>query len=404
MKLGAPQFKSLPIGFLLPITGVLFLTVLHIYGCQSKEATSSTLATVPPSTEVVIAAVGDVMMPESIQNTVVRNNLSYRFLFDPLARDLLADMVFANLETPVDHTAPTSGYPRFNARPELLTALKQANISIVSVANNHILDTGPDGLLRTLENIKCAGMRFIGAGRTRAEAEQPTTVRVKGISVAFLAYTYGTNQGLPKKKRILMSVNILRTSSDQDLARAEANIRKARTASDLVIVSLHWGDEYRTIPTAWQRQAAAALIEAGADVVLGHHPHVLQPIEYYTCRSGRRGLIAFSLGNFISSQNYGVSNGNRDHTKALRGDGIILKIYALKKNFRASVIRAEYIPIWNLSENVGKNAVFRPVSIAREIERINSKGTRTREDDDTLSLLRYRQAIIADHLMMNPAK
>jgi poly-gamma-glutamate capsule biosynthesis protein CapA/YwtB (metallophosphatase superfamily) len=404
VNLGASQIKLFPIGFLVPITGALLLVVLQIYGCQSKEEASPMQTAVPGSTEIVIAAVGDVMMPESIQNAVVRNGFSYNFLFDPLERDLSADMAFANLETTIDHTVPASGYPRFNARPELLEALKQANISIVSVANNHILDAGPDGLIRTLENIESAGMRFTGAGRTIAEAEQPTTLRAKGISVAFLAYTYGTNKGLPKKKRCLPSVNILRANSEQDLARAEASVRKARTASDIVIVSLHWSDEYRTTPTDWQRQAAAALIEAGADVVLGHHPHVLQPIESYTSRSGRRGLIAFSLGNFISSQNYGVSNENRSHTRALRGDGIILKLYTQKKNNIASVTRAEFLPIWNFREKVGTGAVFRPISIAREIERISSKGTRTREEEDTLSLLQYRQAIIADQLTVNPVK
>jgi len=345
------------------------------------------------------------MMPISIQRAVARNKHHYDLLFEKIAPDLTsADIVFANLETPVDHKAAVSGYPKFNARPELLAALRKAGVGIVSVANNHALDRGADGLKRTLDNIEAAGLRFTGAGRTKAAAGKVAHAAVRGVSVAFLAYTYDTNEGLPRKRKDAPGVNILKNDSAADLGRAVAAVGDARKAADLVVVSLHWGDEYRTIPTPWQRKAAAALIEAGADIILGHHPHVLQPIESYTSRDGRRGLIAYSLGNFISSQNYGVSNQNRTHAKALRGDGVILNIVVTKEHGKASVRRAEFLPIWTYRDVTGKTTLYRPVSLDREIARIEKITKRTSEQDNTLKLLKFRRKVITDTLTVKTAR
>jgi poly-gamma-glutamate synthesis protein (capsule biosynthesis protein) len=351
-----------------------------------------------PGPEFVIAAVGDIMMPLSIQNAVARNGNQYDILFEKVIKDLQADIIFANLETPVDDRLPVSGYPRFNARPELLAAMKKAGIGVVSVANNHALDAGPNGLIRTLDNIDKAGIVFTGAGRIKTESDRATMVTVSGITTAFFAYTYGTNEGMPRKKKGMPAVNILRADSDADLALAASHIRKARASADLVVVSLHWSDEYRANPTPWQRRAARGLIEAGADVILGHHPHVLQPIESYTAPDGRVGLIAFSLGNFISSQNYGISNRNKADVRALRGDGIILMIHVRREKGRVSVIRTEFLPIWTARQKAGNTIVFRPVCIAREIALLGEKRKRSVEEDNTLALLRYRQKIITDQL------
>jgi len=126
-------------------------------------------------TEITIAAVGDIMMPSSVQEAAARNKYNYGLLFDKIVRDLdSADIVFANLESPVDHTASVSGYPMFNARPELLDSLKKAGFGIVSIANNHALDAGQGGLKRTIENIEAAGLLFTGGGgRTLKQSRQP---------------------------------------------------------------------------------------------------------------------------------------------------------------------------------------------------------------------------------------
>lgn len=171
-------------------------------------------------------------------------------------------------------------------------------------------------------------------------------------------------------------------------------MRRTRALADLVVVSLHWGDEYAADPTPWQRRVASELIEAGADVILGHHPHVLQPIESHAARDGRVGLIVFSLGNFVSSQNAGITYQNKDHHKALRGDGIILSITVVKEGGQTRVARADFLPIWSLRTKTGRGSVYRPVSLPREISILAAKQTRNATENGLMQLLNYRQACI----------
>jgi hypothetical protein len=371
--------------------------------CERRQETSvlpkKSITPVSVKSEIIIAAVGDVMMPASIQAALSGKKHGYDVLFENVAQDLqVADITFANLETAVDHESDFSGYPRFNARPALLSALRRAGVRIVSVANNHIMDAGTEGLKRTLGNIEAAGLIFIGAGRSKAEAAEIKYLKARGMNVAFLAYTYGTNERLPRKAPRAPGVNVLRTDSGPDLAAAAVAVRRARASADLVVVSLHWGDEYAVDPTPWQRRVASELIEAGADVILGHHPHVLQPIESHTARDGRTGLIVFSLGNFVSSQNAGITYQNKDHRKALRGDGIILSIRVGKESGKAMVEQAEFLPIWSLRTKTSGGSVYRPISTSREISLLTAKQMRNAAENGLMQLLSYRQACIIREL------
>jgi poly-gamma-glutamate capsule biosynthesis protein CapA/YwtB (metallophosphatase superfamily) len=372
--------------------------------CRKAEPVKQPVQTTPYD-EIVIAAVGDIMMPASIQDAVIRNNYDYGIVFSEIKRDLSADILFGNLETPVNDAEPVSGYPRFNARPELLTALKQAGFTVLSVANNHVLDSGPEGLIRTLDNLDAADLHYVGAGRSPDEAEQILSVRVRNITTAFLAYTFGTNRSTGMVQTSLPTVKILRSGEKQDIAAAVKSIRRIRETSDLVIVSLHWGCEYELEPSQKQRHTAQSLIEAGADVILGHHPHVLQPVETFTASDGRQGLIAFSLGNFTSSQNYSIGFENRDDVRARRGDEIILAFTVRKEGEKVSIVRAGFLPIWNSLQKAGSTTVYRPVNIPREIMRLSSMPTRSVDDQNLLSLLDYRQRVIMERLSPElPAK
>jgi poly-gamma-glutamate synthesis protein (capsule biosynthesis protein) len=387
---------------------VIFVLLVMLPAVARGEVRTMGTATVAEAASakatLVITAIGDVMMPGSIQAAVSKHEKNYDILFEKIADDLAAaDITFANLETPVDHTAAVAGYPAFNARPELLSALKKAGVDIVSLANNHARDAGADGLLRTLQNIEAAGLVVAGAGRTRVESLAPSYLSSQGVMTAFLAYTYSTNRGLPKKRKGAPAVNMLRSGSREDLAAAIIQVKQARTHADLVVVSLHWGDEYTIVPTPWQKQAAVELVEAGADIILGHHPHVLQPIETYKAMDGRQTVIAYSLGNFISSQNYGVSSKNKTHARALRGDGVILTIYAEKEQGRTTIVRSAYQPIWSLREKVGVTTVSRPVSLSREIVKLSAIAKRTKKEEGTLQLLTYRQKVILDTIRATPA-
>jgi poly-gamma-glutamate capsule biosynthesis protein CapA/YwtB (metallophosphatase superfamily) len=382
--------------------GYYLISLIFLFlfpACSQKQEVRllprKTLISSPSKNGIVIAAVGDVMMPASVQAAATREKRGYDFLFENITQDLrTADISFANLETPVDHKAVSSGYPKFNSHPALLTALRKAGVSVVSVANNHIMDAGNEGLRRTLGNIEAAGLVFTGAGRSQTEATEAKYLKAQDVNVAFLAYTYGTNERLPRKAARAPGVNILRPDSEADLGRAKAAVRRARTSADLVVVSLHWGNEYAPDPTPRQRQVASELVEAGADVILGHHPHVLQPIESYAASDGRRGLIVFSLGNFVTSQNAGITYANKDNRKALRGDGIILSITVVKDGGRARVEKAEFLPIWSLRTKSGSRTVCRPVSLAREISILAGKKTQTSSEKEILELLSYRQACI----------
>lgn len=347
---------------------------------------------------ITISAVGDVMMPGSIQAAVARKKHDYYMLFEKVAADLsAADITIANLETPVDSARSVSGYPKFNTSPALLTALKRAGVDVVSIANNHIMDQGVAGLRRTMDNISAAGLVFIGAGRTRAEADEPKFITAGGITCAFLAYTYGSNERLPGRKANSPGVAVLRTNSDADLARSVLKVSEARQAADLVVVSIHWGDEYSVQPTPWQRRVAEELVRAGADIIIGHHPHVLRPIE--TIAAGnRRGIAAYSLGNFISSQNHGVSYSNKDHPRALRGDGVILNITAAKTEAWVSIERVEFVPTWTLREKIGGVYIQRPVSLGREIARLQAMPSISKEEERMLIFLRYRTKVITEML------
>lgn len=385
---------------------IAFMLMLAPMVSAGEDRISSAVSGTDPSGKSVISinAVGDIMMPGSLQKAVAKNDYNYALLFEKIAPDLgAADITFANLETPVDHTRPVSGYPAFNARPQLLSALKNAGVDIVSLANNHARDAGAKGLLRSLQNIGAAGLAVAGAGRTAVESLAPAYLSAQGVTTAFLAFTYGTNNGQPIKRKGAPAVNILRSGSREDLTAAIIQVKQARTRADLVVVSLHWGEEYAIAPTAWQRQAASELVEAGADIILGHHPHVLQPIEFYTTIDGRKTVIAYSLGNFISSQNYGVTSKNKTQVKALRGDGVILTIHAEKEHGKTTIVRSAVQPIWSFREKKGETTVSRPVSLSREIVKLSAIEKRTHKEESTLQLLTYRQKVIMDTIGVVPS-
>jgi len=202
-----------------------------------------------------------------------------------------ADIAFGNLETPV---APRTGKPgapyQFNAPAELPDALKASGFTLLSTANNHAFDQGQKGVAETLERLETAGLLAVGSGATRAQAEAPRILEVKGMRIAILGFTDVFNANLDGK-------------ADRPWVRpldpeaAVQAVRAVRPQVDAVIVSIHWGAENIHTPLARQKALAARLGEAGADLILGHHPHVLQPVELVG-----RTVVAYSLGNFIANQ------------------------------------------------------------------------------------------------------
>ena len=258
------------------------------------------------TSRATIIAVGDVLLHDSVQEGAAEHKLAdlnadgFDHLYEQVSQYLAgADLTFANLETPITVTPPRGkGRWLFSAPPASVLALKRAGVDVVSVAYNHALDQGRAGLTETLAHLDELGMAHVGAGATVDDALTPRIFELNGIRVAMLGFAEFLNGHGEDKKSDLMQMPV----AIFDPKRATAAVAAAAKLADVVIVSVHWGVEYRSVPRMMEVEYAHALMEAGATAVLGHHPHVLQPIELYTTKSGRRGVIFYSLGNFIANQ------------------------------------------------------------------------------------------------------
>jgi len=300
-------------------------------GDSSEGGTGTNTGCGAAPREIVISAIGDIMM----HNTMITAGLqsaqaSYDYSpFFRYVRPLLSasDLVIGNLETTLaGKAAGYSGYPRFNS-PEVLAAnLKEAGIDVLTTANNHSLDKGYTGLAATLDHLDAAGLLHTGTSRCLAEQETTLLADIKGSKFAILAYTYGTNGLNPPKDRTY-AVNYI------DEAKMIAAVKKAREAgAHSILVSLHFGAEYQNYPNAEQQALAQSLLDNGADIILGSHPHVLQPASFLDDR-----FVIYSLGNFIS-----------DQTGPERKTGIILNLHFLVDpgGEKPRLEAASYIPIW----------------------------------------------------------
>lgn len=247
---------------------------------------------------VVVAGTGDVLLHTRVVESARERN-DFRRLFAGLA-DIVRpeEIAFANLETPLSEgRLPMRGDPpRLGAPRSVATALSSAGFDIVSLANNHAWDQRDVGLRDTMEALSSAGIVAVGAHPERARAPGPVLVERDGVRVAFLAFTVNI-QGYAGRRRPLVRVSVW------DEVAARRALRRARREADVVVVSMHWGLAYRHDHRFEQRTLARWLVRRGADVVLGHGPHVLQPVERVRSRRGQ-ALIAYSLGNLISNQGY----------------------------------------------------------------------------------------------------
>ena len=306
----------------------LALSLLLLAGCAGPAAAEPTptptpvptptpTPTPPPPTTATLAVCGDVMSHMPVTNDAweeAQGVYDYRPIWaqaEPYIQ--AADYAVANLETTLSETGPYSGFPAFRSPAALAGSLAGAGFDLMLTANNHCLDRGFDGLVSTLDALDGAGLAHVGTYRTREEqaAGRIHLADVGGISVAFLGYTYGTN-GIPVPSGREYAVDLFNTDymttlSTPDTGRIEADLAAARALEpDLIAVLIHWGVEYQTTQNSYQEQIADLLIENGADLVLGGHPHVPQPIEMRTVTaedgSERTGFVCYSLGNFISSQ------------------------------------------------------------------------------------------------------
>lgn len=288
----------------------------------------------PDTSEVTILFAGDVMahMPQ-INSAFDTSTDSYNFkpVFE-LVKPYIskADIAVANLETTLAGT-PYSGYPQFSCPDSLAAALKDAGFDLLITANNHCLDRGKQGLEQTVKTLDALRIPHTGTfvNDSVRSATYPYIITENGIRIAFLNCTYGTNGFKAEVPNIVNFIDTLQLKQD---------IRKAKLANvDYTIVTLHWGNEYERDENASQRAIASFLFRNGADLVIGSHPHVVQPARKYylnSSDSSNFNIVAYSLGNYVSNQ--------RDRYK----DGGIMFQVKLRKVRLTKLTEYSYIPTW----------------------------------------------------------
>ena len=250
-----------------------------------------------PATEVSLLFAGDAMQHQAqIASARTTDGYDYSGCFEAITDEVAAaDYAIVNLETPCGGS-PYTGYPCFSAPDEFPIALQQAGFDLFLTANNHCLDRYSRGAQRTLHLLDSIGVDHTGtyASQESFERFHPLMVQVKGIRIAFLNYTYGTNGFTPTLPLIVNYIN--RDKIKKDIRRAK------ELNAELIVACLHWGDEYQLLPNAQQKELADLLTDEGVQLVIGAHPHVIQPMELrYDAQGNPRALIVYSLGNFISN-------------------------------------------------------------------------------------------------------
>jgi poly-gamma-glutamate synthesis protein (capsule biosynthesis protein) len=337
----------------------------------------------------------------------------YGWLFAPIV-DLLSepDLTFANLETPIapDASGGTREYV-FNAPPDAVSALLHAGVDAVSVANNHAFDQGRAGFEETLRRLEQARMNAIGAGPP-GSAAGPLRIEVGGLALAFLGYAHFFNQEGNACPPPSAAKGRCIQAGQLDRARILDEVRAAATLSDAVVVSLHWGVEYDPQPRSEDVELAHAIVEAGALVVLGHHPHVLQPIELHRRSDGRVGVIAYSLGNFVSNQSRRYVHGATPEKVAATRDGALLRVGIAKRDYGRAVVRvevdgADFVPLWTENDTAeidrrrepGRRPAIRVVAIDRALAEVRLELARFPDpvpasDQDRWAALRRRESLL----------
>lgn len=285
-------------------------------------------------TEIQLAAVGDLMVKRYIISDARQPGGTYSFhpLFAKVAPYLRqADLTIGNLETTFagngreSRKRLRSGGPIFKCPDELAPALKEAGFDVLVTANNHCMDYGASGLIRTLQVLDRNGISHTGTSRTLQEAQKALIINVKGITLGILSYTSGTNR-IPVPANRPWLVNRIQTG------KILREIRALKKKADLVLVYAHFGNEYQYTPNKWQKQLVSLFFKNGANIILGSHPHVLQPLEV----RGKKQFVIYSLGNFVSTKLK-----NNPHTQ----NGIILTL-KIKKDQKGntSITNIDYVP------------------------------------------------------------
>ncbi|RNA69397.1 CapA family protein [Alteribacter keqinensis] len=239
--------------------------------------------------EATIIGGGDVLISNSVSDNA-RNEEGFDFIpmFEKITPYINeADFSIINLET-----MHGSQYP---ASAEVSDALKGSGFNMLTLVNSHTLENGEEGVLETINHLNDSGLPYTGAYESQEDKENVRIIEINNISFAFLSYSQGTN-GMPVPEGKDHLISLIEEST------LESEIREAKEMSDVVVLNLHYGEKYTDYPNEYQTYFSSVAAEAGADIIFGHHPQVLQPFEWLKTSDGREVFVAYSLGNLISGQ------------------------------------------------------------------------------------------------------
>lgn len=294
-----------------------------------------------------MSVIGDIMCHNSQYKDAYRNGkYDFSYVFEDIKPYIeSADISIGNLETTfAGKEKGYSSYPNFNTPEVLAGDLKELGIDVLATANNHSLDTGYKGLESTIDYLDSAGINHIGTYKSTEAQNEILIKEVNGLKIAFLSYTYGTNGiSVPNGKEYC--INLI----DKDLIKKQLDLAKEQMP-DIICVNMHWGEEYQARPNNEQLDLEKFLFENGVDIILGSHPHVLQPMETkkFTMADGstKNVFTIYSLGNFVSGQ-------DKKNTR----NSIILNMDIVKEGESGKLRfkNISYIPIYTYTSPKYKN-------------------------------------------------
>ena len=318
---------------------IIFSNNKNIEQNNTNEISKSSTNQEEPKKDVsfTLTALGDVLCHNTQYwdaHDKTTDTYDFSYVFENVKKYTNAsDLTIANLETSFAD-APYSNYPTFNSPASLATALKDIGIDMITTAGNHCLDKGFKGLSETIDVLDKNGIEHLGTYQTQEKQNELFVKDINGAKVAFIDYTYGTN-GIPVPTGKEFCVNII----DKDAIKKE--LEKAKEANvDVIIACMHWGEEYHTTQTKNQEDLADFLFQNGVDIIIGNHPHVIEPFEKKEVKmpdgTTKQCFVAYALGNFTADQNY----------KNTR-DSIIINLKVTKKaDGKVEIDNINYIPLY----------------------------------------------------------
>ena len=316
---------------------------------------------IKPDVSFTLTAIGDIMCHntqywDAYQKETDTYDFSYVF---ENVKDYIAagDVSIANIETSfAGKERGYSNYPVFNSPDELVRDVKATGLDIITTAGNHCLDMGYSGLSRTIDVLKNNEIEQLGTYKSQEERDTIFIKDVKGIKIAFIDYTYGTN-GIPVPSGKEYCVNLI----DKNLIKKDIEAAKKQNV-DMIVACMHWGDEYKTKANKEQEDLANFLFKNGVNVIIGNHPHVLEQMEKRTVTledgTTQDGFVIFACGNFICDQ-------NAENTR----NSIILNLDITRNSDgKITIDKANYIPIYMYKGTPGKLRRMKVLDIEKSIK------------------------------------